>query len=41
MSKVAFLSFVVVAVLLLAVGKWIVDGLMGIARPSRPRPRFA
>jgi hypothetical protein len=42
MSKVALVSLVLIAVLLLAVGKWIVDGLKGIATPNRPRRvRFA
>ena len=42
MSKALLLTLIVVAVVVLALGKWIVDGLKGISHPRRPaRARFA
>jgi hypothetical protein len=42
MTKAALLTLIVFAVLLLAAGKWIVDGLKGIATPTKQRrARFA
>jgi hypothetical protein len=40
MEKLALLTVLFIALLVLAVGKWIVDGLKRIANPTR-RPRYA
>jgi hypothetical protein len=45
-KRISFLGVVVFALLLLAVGAWIVQGLKAVAKPARrptpsQRPRFA